>query len=162
MISNAIYARVSSDRQEHEETIQSQLTELRARARQDGHDDWQEFADEGYSRDDLVRPGLDRLRDLIAQGEVLRLYVQVHDRLASGAKLIFLVEEFQRHGVELVLLKGSVDDTPEGKLLLHVQGAFGEYESTRIAERTRRIEAAVPRAKAASAIPISSLIAKCS
>ena len=64
MISNAIYARVSSDRQEHEETIQSQLTELRARARQDGQDAWQEFADEGYSRDDLVRPGLDRLRDL--------------------------------------------------------------------------------------------------
>ena len=72
---SAVYARVSSDRQEHEETIQSQLAELRIRAKDDGMADWQEFSDEGYSRDNLVRPGLDRLRDLAAQGDVARLYV---------------------------------------------------------------------------------------
>ena len=31
-----------------------------------------------------------------------------------------------------------MEDTPEGKLLLHMQGAIAEYERTKIAERTRR------------------------
>ena len=38
----------------------------------------------------------------------------------------------------VVFLKGSVDETPEGKLLLHMQGAIAEYERTKIAERTSR------------------------
>ncbi len=138
MISAAIYARVSSDRQEREETVQSQLSELQARVREDGLVNWHELIDEGYGRDNLVRPGLDSLRDLVAQGGLDRVYVQAPDRLASGAKLVILVEEFQKHGVEVVFLKGSVEDTPEGKLLLHMQGAIAEYERTKIAERTRR------------------------
>ena len=138
MMRAARYARVSSDRQEQEETIQSQLGELRARVRDDGVVTCLEFTDEGYSRDNLVRPSLDRLRDMVAQGELDRIYVQCPDRLASGAMLIILVEEFQQHGVEVIFLKGSVEDTPEGKLLLHMQGAIAEYERTKIAERTRR------------------------
>ena len=133
-----LYARVSSDRQEQEETIQSQLAELRAHLSEAGVVDWQEFTDEGYARDDLRRPSLDRLRDLVAEGGVDRLYVQAPDRLASGAKLIILVEEFQQKGVAVNFVKGSVEDTPEGKLLLHMQGAIAEYERTKIAERTRR------------------------
>lgn len=45
---------------------------------------------------------------------------------------MLLVEEFQQHGVEVVFLKGSVEDSPEGKLLLHMQGAIAEYERTKI------------------------------
>lgn len=134
----AIYARVSSDRQEHEETVQSQLAEVRLRLQEDGIRDCQEFVDEGYGRDNLVRPGLDRLRDLVAPGDLDRLYVQCPDRLASGARLMLLVEELQEHRVEVIFLKGSVEDTPEGKLLMHMQGAIAEYERTKIAERTRR------------------------
>ena len=131
------YARVSSGRQENEETIQSQVEELRARMMEDGVEDPQGITDEGYSRDNLVRPGLDRLRDRLAEGEE-RIYIHSPDRLASGAKLMFLVEEFQKAGVEVIFLKGAVDDTPEGMLLLHMQGAIAEYERTKIAERTRR------------------------
>ncbi len=72
------------------------------------------------------------------QGDVHRIYIQTPDRLASGAKLVLLVEEFQEHGVEVVFLKGSMEDTPEGKFLLHMQGAMAEYERTKIVERTRR------------------------
>ena len=132
------YARVSSGRQENEETIQSQVAELHARMMEDGVADPQGFSDEGFSRDNLVRPGLDQLRDLAIQGDLERLYIQCPDRLASGAKLIFLVEEFQKAGVEVIFLKGAVEDTPEGMLLLHMQGAIAEYERTKIAERTRR------------------------
>ena len=133
-----LYARVSSDRQEQEDTVQSQLGELRAALEDAGVSDWQEFIDEGYARDNLVRPALDRLRDLAAQRDVSKVYVQSPDRLASGARLVILAEEFQEQGVDVVFLKGSVESTPEGKLLLHMQGAIAEYERTKISERTRR------------------------
>lgn len=134
----ALYARVSTDRQEQEQTIQSQLAELRGWVQDDRVAGCLEFTDEGYGRDNLVRPGLDRLRDLVVQREIDRLYVQCPDHLASGARLMLLWEEFQRHGVDVVFLKGAVDETPEGKLLLHMQGAIAEYERTKTAERTRR------------------------
>ena len=63
---DVLYTRVSSNRQEQEETIQSQLAEPRARAQEDGLITWEEMKDEGYARDNLKRPGLDRLLDLVA------------------------------------------------------------------------------------------------
>src|SRR3989304_5724744 len=134
----ALYARVGSDLQEKEETVQSQLAEVRSRIQKDGITECLEFVDEGYGRDNLVRPSLDRLRDLVAQGELDLVYIHCPDRLASGAKLIILVEEFQQHHVGVVFLIGSTDDTAEGNLLLGMQGLIAEYERPKIAERTRR------------------------
>jgi site-specific DNA recombinase len=80
----ALHARVSSEQQAEEHTIDSQVTALRTRVTEDGlsvaaeH----EFLDEGYSGATLVRPALERLRDLIAAGGVDRMYVHSPDRLA--------------------------------------------------------------------------------
>lgn len=134
----AIYGRVSSQRQENEQTIQSQLAELRDAVNRSGETDYLELTHEGYARDDLARPGLDRLRDFVDAGEIDLVYVQSPDRLASGAKLVLLYEEITEAGATVTFLKGDVADTPEGRLILHVQGAIGEYEKTKIAERTRR------------------------
>lgn len=134
----ALYARVSSQRQENEHTIESQIAELRQELELAGERDWLEFLDQGYSRDDLARPCLDRLRDLVQSGDVSSVYIQAPDRLASGAKLVILFEEFTSSGTAVKFLKGDVEDTAEGRLLLHMQGAIGEYEKTKIAERTRR------------------------
>lgn len=138
MTSKAMYARVSSQRQEDEQTVQSQLAELRDAITRSGEVDWHEFVDEGYSRDDLARPDLDRLRDLVSTGDINHVYVQSPDRLASGAKLVILVEELTEAGVEVTFLVGDVADTAEGKLLLHMQGAIAEYENTKFSERSRR------------------------
>ena len=136
---DALYGRVSGQRQEKEETVLSQLAELRLAVRSaPGSGPIEEFVDEGYGRDTLERPALDRLRDRVSANEVGRIFVVAPDRLASGAKLIILYEEFTQKGVEVVFLKGAIEDTPEGKLLLHMQGAFSEYERTKILERTRR------------------------
>src|ERR1041384_1754597 len=61
----AIYARVSTGRQERDQTIDSQVTALWQWARTNGHDLPPEriFTDEGYTGARLDRPGLDRLRD---------------------------------------------------------------------------------------------------
>ena len=66
----AIYARVSSDRQKEEQTIASQTSALRGYAAEHEYviPDGYLFEDEGWSGATLVRPGLERLRDIAAQG----------------------------------------------------------------------------------------------
>ena len=80
----AIYARVSSNSQKQEETIASQTTALKERAGSLGlvvPPDWI-FEDEGFSGSTLVRPALERLRDLVAQVRVGVLLCHAPDRLA--------------------------------------------------------------------------------
>ena len=82
----AIYARVSSEQQAAAHTIESQLVALTERAHADGLPVPQErqFLDDGYSGATLVRPAMDRLRDLAAVGGVDRIYVHSPDRLARN------------------------------------------------------------------------------
>src|SRR5262249_30646912 len=137
----AIYSRGSSDQQTHAHTIASQLSALRARVAADGFPLPEElqFIDEGYSGATLVRPGLERLRDLVAAGGVERLYVHSPDRLARKyAYQVLLVDEFQRMGVEVVFLNRELGRSPEDELLLQVQGMMAEYERAKIVERHRR------------------------
>ena len=68
MTSAVIYARVSSARQKKDETIGSQTAALRTHAAELGLEVPEEwiFTDEGYSGATLVRPALERLRDVVA------------------------------------------------------------------------------------------------
>src|SRR5258706_14385692 len=112
----AIYARVSSEQQSTAHTIDSQLAALRERVAADGLHLTEEgtFIDDGFSGAILVRPALERLRDLAAVGGVDRLSVQAPDRLArTYAYQVLLLDEFQRAGVELVFLNHSFGQTPE-------------------------------------------------
>src|SRR5947209_20178480 len=80
----AIYARVSTDRRNRDQTIDSQLTALRRWVADHGHGlrPGHEFADDGYSGARLDRPALDRLRDAVHQGAVEVVAVYAPDRLA--------------------------------------------------------------------------------
>src|SRR5579863_5712906 len=84
MTSAAIYARVSSARQAKDQTIGSQLSALRDHAATSQLDIPQEwvFADDGHSGATLVRPALEALRDLAAQGCLDVVLVYSPDRLA--------------------------------------------------------------------------------
>jgi site-specific DNA recombinase len=137
----AIYARVSSDRQREEQTIASQTSALRAYAA--AHEylvpEGAVFEDDGWSGATLVRPGLERLRDLAAQGALEVLLVYSPDRLSRKyAYQVLLLEELARHGVDVVFLQSPRADTPEEVLLLQFQGMIAEYEKAQISERTRR------------------------
>jgi site-specific DNA recombinase len=137
----ALYARVSSDQQAQAQTIASQVEALQERLRQDGLELDPEclFTDEGYSGATLVRPALERLRDMVSLGVIDRLYVHAPDRLARRyAYQVLLLEELQRAGVEVVFLNHAVSDNPEEQLLLQVQGMMAEYERAKIIERHRR------------------------
>jgi site-specific DNA recombinase len=138
---SAIYARVSSDKQKEENTIASQTAALLEFARAHGYsvpDAWI-FEDEGYSGASLVRPGLERVRDLAAEGQLCAILVHAPDRLSRKyAYQILLIEEFARHGVETVFVKAPQTATPEDQLLLQFQGMIAEYERAQIVERSRR------------------------
>jgi len=98
-----------------------------------------QFLDEGSSGATLVRPALERLRDVIAAGAIDRLYVHSPDRLARKyAYQVLLVEEFRRAGVEVMFLNRALGQSPEDDLLLQVQGMIAEYERAKIIERHRR------------------------
>jgi site-specific DNA recombinase len=136
-----IYARVSSEQQTGESTIASQLAALRARVSSDGQTLPAEqcFVDDGYSGATLVRPALERLRDLAAAGGLDRVYVHSPDRLARRyAYQVLLVEELRRAGVEIVFLDRPIGTSAEDDLLLQVQGMVAEYERAKILERSRR------------------------
>jgi site-specific DNA recombinase len=80
----AIYARVSTDKQGRDQTVDSQLEALRRWATAHGHElkDDHVYIDEGYSGARLDRPALDRLRDAVREGEFDVLGVYSPDRLA--------------------------------------------------------------------------------
>ncbi|HKS97879.1 MAG TPA: recombinase family protein [Terriglobia bacterium] len=141
-LSVALYARVSSQRQAEELTIQSQVAALRQRIMRDGFSLEEErcFLDEGFSGSTLVRPALERLRDLAHCGAMDRLYVHSPDRLARRYTYqMLLLEELNKQGVEVIFLNGDPQhQSPEGNLLLQMQGMFAEYERAKILERTRR------------------------
>ena len=137
----AIYARVSSDQPAEAQTIASQVAALRERVAAEGCvlPEAMQFLDEGYSGATLIRPALERLRDVIAAGAVDRLYVHSPDRLARKyAYQVVLVEEFRRAGVEVMFLNRALGQSPEDDLLLQVQGMIAEYERATILERHRR------------------------
>jgi site-specific DNA recombinase len=137
----AIYARVSSDRQKEDKTIGSQTTALKEYAEAHHYVVPKDcvFEDEGYSGATLARPGLERLRDLVNEGQVEVVLVHSPDRLSRRyAYQVLLLEEFSRKGVSVVFLKGAAGETPEEQLLVQFQGMIAEYERAQIAERSRR------------------------
>src|SRR5246500_2189412 len=141
MTSAAIYARVSSARQKKDETIASQTAALRAYAERLGFevpDEWV-FEDDGHSGATLVRPALERLRDLVAGVGIDVVLCYSPDRLARKfAYQALLIEEFTRAGTRVEFVKGPRGDSPEDQLLVQFQGMFAEYEKAQIMERYRR------------------------
>jgi len=137
----AFYARVSSEQQAAAHTIESQTAALIERAQRDGTPvpPERQFVDDGYSGATLIRPALDRLRDLATVGAIDRIYVHSPDRLARNyAYQVLLLDEWRRCGVELVFLNRPLGQSPEDDLLLQVQGIVAEYERAKIMERSRR------------------------
>ena len=141
MTSAALYARVSSARQKKDETIASQTAALRVHAQRLGlqvPDEWV-FEDGGHSGATLVRPALERLRDLVAGVGIDVVLCYAPDRLARKfAYQALLLEEFARAGTRVEFVKGPRGDSPEDQLLVQFQGMFAEYEKAQIMERYRR------------------------
>src|SRR5258707_84628 len=137
----AIYARVSSEQQREKHTIASQTAALIEFAKTHELEvprEWV-FEDEGYSGATLERPGLERVRDLAAEGQIQVVLAYSPDRLSRKyAYQILLIEELARHGGGTLFVKAPQGASAEEQLLVQFQGMIAEYERAQILERSRR------------------------
>src|SRR3989475_11758337 len=130
---SAVDARVTAEQERKGNTIASQPLSLIEFAK--SHDlevpkEWV-LEDEGYSGATLERPGLERVRDLAAEGQIQVVLAYSPDRLSRKyAYQILLIEEIARHGVETLFVKSPQSATAEDQLMVHIQRMIAEYERT--------------------------------
>jgi site-specific DNA recombinase len=137
----AFYARVSTARQEQEQTIDSQVAALEAAAQTAGV--WvppeRRYIDDGFSGSRLDRPGMDALRDAAADGLLDIAFIHCPDRLARNfVHQQVVLEELAKRGVEVRFVEHPIGERAEDRLLVQMQGVIAEYERAKIVERTRR------------------------
>jgi site-specific DNA recombinase len=138
----ALYARVSTTRQQLDQTIQQQIERLREHVKEQPGWHLNEkhvYLDEGYSGAKLNRPGLDRLREYTAKAQFEMILITAPDRLARNyVHQMLLIEEFQNMGCQVQFLERPMNGDPHDQLLLQIRGAVAEYERSLITERMRR------------------------
>src|SRR5215204_7157346 len=135
----ALYCRVSTEEQGNKGySLRQQLEALREYCQQHEYEIVGEFEDR-VSGAYLNRPGLDTLRDLVADGGVDIVLAQDADRITRDAgHRAYLDDEIGSHGATLKALDDWGDDTHQGKLLKYIKGWQAEGERLKIGERSRR------------------------
>ena len=138
----ALYARVSSQSQAESGTIESQVAELVAYAKEqelvllsEHH-----YIDAGVSGRFLARPGLDRLRDAAMLGVFAVVLCLSPDRLARNLTAQHVVlHELERQGVEVVFLnQPHFGDSAQARFWQQMNGMMAELERTILQDRMRR------------------------
>ena len=117
----AIYRRVSSEEQAlHGFSLEAQREACINKAKEIGATSILEFADEGETGKTLDRPGLESLRQAIADGLIDCVVILDPDRFSRKlSHQLLLTEEFEKAGVELVFVNFEWQDSPEGGCLLY-------------------------------------------
>ncbi len=135
-----LYVRVSTDEQARSGySLAQQLEALRAYCEREGYKILEEVVDAGQSGASLERPGMDRVRDLVAAGGVSVVLAQDRDRFARESAYLYLLrEEFAEHGTALRAMNDRGDETPEGELTDGILDQIARFERLKTAERTRR------------------------
>lgn len=134
----ALYARVSSQRQEVEETIETQVMAIKDFLRSQNHTLIHEYRDDGWSGTLLARPALDQLRLDAIKGSFEGVVVYDPDRLSRKYAHQELVrDELEGHGLKVLFVTTPPVRDEGDKLLYGVKGLFAEYERAKIAERFR-------------------------
>lgn len=131
----AIYARVSTARQDSE----NQIEELREFASRSGWIVFHEYIDDGYSGKDTKRPAFNEMMEHAKERRFKAVLVWKLDRLSRSLKdLVLTIEEFNGLGIDFVSYGNHIDTTtPSGKLLFQIMGAVAEFEREIIRERVQ-------------------------
>lgn len=140
MLRAALYARVSTELQKDEETVQNQLSEIRKVIKEDGNSllDSCEYIDEGWSGAILERPSLDEMRADALDGKFDVLYY--YDRGRISRKFVhqeIILDQLRNAGIECISLHDINGDSHEERLMGGMMGIFHEYERVKIGERMR-------------------------
>jgi site-specific DNA recombinase len=135
-----LYARVSTDEQARSGySLAQQLEALREYADREGYEVLEEVSDPGQSGASLERPGMDRVRDLVAAGGVSVVLAQDRDRFSREPAYHYLLRrEFEEHGTKMRALNDRGDESPEGELTDGILDQLAKFERAKITQRTRR------------------------
>jgi site-specific DNA recombinase len=133
-----LYARVSTDEQARSGfSLAQQLEALREYVSREGYEVLEEVVDPGQSGASLERPGMDRVRDLVAGGGVYVVLAQDRDRFAREPAYHYLLRrEFEEHGTKIRALNDRGDDSPEGELTDGILDQLAKFERAKISERS--------------------------
>jgi site-specific DNA recombinase len=95
------------------------------------------FSDEGVSGAILERPQLMASLELLKKGGINYYITMDTSRLSRNVShQLMLVDEIKRRGAELVFLRNSYQDNPEGRFQITIMAAVDEYERARLKLRT--------------------------
>lgn len=135
-----LYARVSTRGQaENGYSLRQQFEALREWAEAEGCEISEEIEDAGYSGASLKRPGLDRVRDLVAAGGISVVIAQDRDRFArEPAYLYLLKQEFAEHSTMLRSLNDRGDCSPDDELTDGILDQLAKFERAKTVEMSRR------------------------
>src|SRR5918997_573312 len=132
--------RVSTDEQAKSGySLAQQMEALRQYAAREGYEVLEEVTDPGKSGASLARPGMDRVRDLVAAGGVSVVLAQDRDRFAREPAYHYLLrQEFEKRGCKISALYDRGDESPEGELTDGILDQLAKFERAKTAERSRR------------------------
>lgn len=135
-----LYARVSTEEQARRGfSVRQQLERGREWCTEEGYRVLEEVVDAGQSGATLERPGMDLIRDRVAQGGVHLVWAQDRDRFAREPAYHYLLRrEFEEHGTIMRSDNDHGDDSPEGELTDGILDQLAKYERAKTAERSRR------------------------
>ena len=134
-----LYARVSTDAQQKEGTIASQVLELKRQIAAAGDVLVKEYVDDGYSGSLLDRPALEALRRDLRTPLFDAVYFLDTDRIARDvAYQTIILGELLKYGKQIIIKGKDYVNNPENKFTVTVLGAVAELERAKIIERTTR------------------------
>ena len=135
-----LYARVATEEQVRSGySLAQQLEALREHADREGYKILEEVTDPGESGAYLERPGLDRVRDLVAGGGVSAVLAQDADRISREPwHHEYLKLLFEDYGTELKALDDGADGSPVGEFVSYIRRGVAKLERSEITKRSRR------------------------
>ncbi len=137
----ALYARVSSDRQDVDLSVAAQLRALREFAERNGYRVAREYVDEAESGRVADRPQFRRMLDDASETEspFQEILVWKFSRFTRKREhAVAFKSMLRRRGIRVTSITEHADDTPTGKLMEAIIESVDEFYSENLAQEVRR------------------------
>ena len=137
----AIYARVSSERQDVDLSISAQLKALREYASRNGDEVVREYVDEAESGRSIDRPSFKQMIVAARQKPPLfeAILVWKLSRFARNREDSIIYKSLLRkHGVQVISINEPIEDTPSGRLLEGIIEVIDEFYSANLSQDVTR------------------------
>ena len=132
------YARVSTDNQLENYSIDEQTSRLEAYCAAKGWTLLKTYVDGGYSGGNTDRPALQQMLKSVRENEIDAVVVYKLDRLSRSQKdtLMLIEDELLAHGTDFVSINENFDtSTPFGRAMIGILSVFAQLEKDQITER---------------------------